>query len=344
MLEHSAVIALVVVFCFLTEGTCEQEVADVIVKGDATRTASVGRPSTLTIQLIDSKGRNVSSSKDILKRLVVSTAPAPLSGTIEDRGGGCFHVMIVHEWVTISAPEHGLTNVSVLLDGRHVGGSPFVYGTQHQFWVRPRNGTKEKELKANQRTASGKLPGAFVTLVATDEFALGTLVLAYSLTKVGSKFPFIAMITSKVSKHVHSMFRHAGIVVKDVDAVSNPFASFKQKLEEKSWEQVYTKMQAWTLVEYERVVFLDADQLVVQNIDELMQWPLTQNFAAIPDVAPPIFFNRLGRQEGMGGGTRAESDWDRERRSSQVVEEREIQKEEQEVKEEEDRGRSRSSV
>eukprot|EP00960_Hanusia_phi_P043224 755942-Hanusia_phi.AAC.2 len=74
-------------------------------------------------------------------------------------------------------------------------GSPFVYGTQHQFWVRPRKGTKEKHVKENQRTSSGlrssclcysrwkfslnpgKLPGAFVTLVATDEFALGTLVL-----------------------------------------------------------------------------------------------------------------------------------------------------------------------
>eukprot|EP00960_Hanusia_phi_P043223 755942-Hanusia_phi.AAC.1 len=64
-----------------------------------------------------------------------------------------------------------------------------------------------------------------------------------------------------VGDHVDDDGDDADDDCRDVDAVSNPFAAFKDKLEEKSWEQVYTKMQAWTLVEYERVVFLDADQL-----------------------------------------------------------------------------------
>ncbi len=56
-------------------------------------------------------------------------------------------------------------------------------------------------------------------------------------------------------------------------------------------EQVYTKTQAWTLIEFARVVFMDADQLVLQNIDEIMERPMTHRLAAVPDVAPPIFFN-----------------------------------------------------
>ena len=45
--------------------------------------------------------------------------------------------------------------------------------------------------------------------------------------------------------------------------------------------QVYTKTQAWSLVEYERVVFMDADQLVLQNIDEIMLLPLIHGFAGL---------------------------------------------------------------
>jgi hypothetical protein len=45
------------------------------------------------------------------------------------------------QWVTSTAPEHGLTNISVLLNGKHVvqffltiqkkKGIPLVFGTKH---------------------------------------------------------------------------------------------------------------------------------------------------------------------------------------------------------------------
>jgi hypothetical protein len=43
-----------------------------------------------------------------------------MAGSMKDLGRGAYRVEVVHEWVTSTAPEHGLTNVTVLLDGRHV--------------------------------------------------------------------------------------------------------------------------------------------------------------------------------------------------------------------------------
>ncbi len=50
----------------------------------------------------------------------------------------------------------------------------------------------------------------------------------------------------------------------------------------------YTKLHVWNLVEFEKVVYIDADALVLQNVDELFSRP---GFAAAPDVFPPDKFN-----------------------------------------------------
>lgn len=50
----------------------------------------------------------------------------------------------------------------------------------------------------------------------------------------------------------------------------------------------YTKLQIWNLVQFQKVVFIDADTLVVQNVDDLFNHP---SIAAAPDVFPPDKFN-----------------------------------------------------
>lgn len=51
----------------------------------------------------------------------------------------------------------------------------------------------------------------------------------------------------------------------------------------------FTKLHLWSLTKYERVVFLDADTLVLQNVDELFD--VQQPFAACPDIGWPDCFN-----------------------------------------------------
>ena len=50
----------------------------------------------------------------------------------------------------------------------------------------------------------------------------------------------------------------------------------------------FTKLQAWRLTQYKKCVFLDADTLVLSNVDELFQ---REEFSAAPDVGWPDCFN-----------------------------------------------------
>lgn len=50
----------------------------------------------------------------------------------------------------------------------------------------------------------------------------------------------------------------------------------------------FTKLHAWKLTEYNKCVFLDADTLVLQNVDDLFDRP---ELSAAPDIGWPDCFN-----------------------------------------------------
>lgn len=39
------------------------------------------------------------------------------------------------------------------------------------------------------------------------------------------------------------------------------------------WTQAFSKLRVWSLIEYEKVLFLDADVMVLKNLDHLFQEP-----------------------------------------------------------------------
>ena len=50
----------------------------------------------------------------------------------------------------------------------------------------------------------------------------------------------------------------------------------------------FSKLHAWRLLEYSKCVFLDADTLVLQNVDELFD---REELSAAPDIGWPDCFN-----------------------------------------------------
>lgn len=48
----------------------------------------------------------------------------------------------------------------------------------------------------------------------------------------------------------------------------------KAELAAERFAEVWTKLRAWTLTEYERVILVDSDMLVRRNMDELFEQPL----------------------------------------------------------------------
>lgn len=131
----------------------------------------------------------------------------------------------------------------------------------------------------------------FCTLVTSDAYVTGAQALILSVIKAHwpMQRPFLVLYTPNVTKaslFVLKRIRH--VVLMKVDAISGPEDPSRCV---QAWQD-YTKLRVWSLTEYERVVYLDADMLVFGSLDELFTRDLgCAGFAAAPDVFPPDRFN-----------------------------------------------------
>ncbi|KAK4148687.1 nucleotide-diphospho-sugar transferase [Chaetomidium leptoderma] len=97
----------------------------------------------------------------------------------------------------------------------------------------------------------------------------GVLVLHYTLQKTGTNYPFIVVMTPETARDqgLMSVVTAAGISTVLVEEVQ---ATHNGQLVEGMWQ----KLSVWTLTDYERIVLLDSNQIVLQPIDELMTMSL----------------------------------------------------------------------
>lgn len=127
---------------------------------------------------------------------------------------------------------------------------------------------------------------AYVTTLCNgDGYLPGVLVLGRSLEASGTKEERVVMVTPDVTTDAREELARHGWTVRLVDPVANPSID---KMLYPRFETVFTKLNAWRLVEYDRVVLLDADTLILQNVDDLFE---RQSFAAAPDFFMPDQFN-----------------------------------------------------
>ncbi|CAG9463483.1 unnamed protein product [Pedinophyceae sp. YPF-701] len=117
---------------------------------------------------------------------------------------------------------------------------------------------------------------AYVALIYTDNFLLGTRVLGQSIRDTGTNRDLVVLATEAVSDTVASILEGDGWIVKRIATIANPgtgpSAVGKNNFPAKFWG-VYSKLTVWNLVEYDKVIYLDSDILVTQNIDELFACP-----------------------------------------------------------------------
>nr|CAG8602891.1 12007_t:CDS:2 [Entrophospora candida] len=123
---------------------------------------------------------------------------------------------------------------------------------------------------------------AWVTLITKGSYIKGGICLARSLKKVNSKYPLVVMHTKNVNEEGLSTFEtewkiliKEGCILRPVEKV-NPTTE-PSKYIKTYYADVWTKFRVWELTEFERVVFLDADMLVIGNIDVLMEKDLKDN-------------------------------------------------------------------
>ena len=112
----------------------------------------------------------------------------------------------------------------------------------------------------------------WTTLITNTNYLSGLLTLDASLKHTGSKYPLVALYTDSFPQEGLDALDRRKIPKKRI-----PYLLPKTPKEFSNDPRFYdcwSKLTPFNLVEYERVVQLDSDMLVLQNMDELMEIPL----------------------------------------------------------------------
>ncbi|KAI9729459.1 MAG: hypothetical protein M1834_006840 [Cirrosporium novae-zelandiae] len=112
-------------------------------------------------------------------------------------------------------------------------------------------------------------PKVWTTLITNTKYLSGLLTLDYSLKKHGSKYPLIALYTDQFPAEGHAVLDRRGIPKRKVNYLLPTV--HKDYSNDTRFYDCWSKLTPFSLVEYDRVVQLDSDMLVLKNMDELME-------------------------------------------------------------------------
>ncbi|XP_062144687.1 inositol phosphorylceramide glucuronosyltransferase 1 isoform X2 [Alnus glutinosa] len=113
---------------------------------------------------------------------------------------------------------------------------------------------------------SQSLGEAYVTLLYGDEFLLGVRVLGKSIRDTGSKKDMVVLVSDGVSHYAKKLLQADGWIVEKISLLANP-----NQVRPKRFWGVYTKLKIFNMTKYKTVVYLDADTIVVKNIEDLFK-------------------------------------------------------------------------
>lgn len=138
---------------------------------------------------------------------------------------------------------------------------------------------------------------AYVTLVTNADYAMGATALMRSIALSGTAADRVVLHTGGVSAHDLEPLAALGCRLVRADLLPTSDAFDKRHARSRLHADApftkgrkpdfhtpldnFCKLRLWQLAEYERVVFIDADAIVLKNVDKLFGYP---EFAAAPNV------------------------------------------------------------
>jgi glycogenin glucosyltransferase len=136
--------------------------------------------------------------------------------------------------------------------------------------------------------------GVYITLVTSDAYAVGACVLAKSLRESGTTRAIWCLAgslgtNSRLSPTTVQLLRRVfeGNVI-ETESLDSADTRNLALLGRPDLGSTFTKLRLWQLTQFRKLVYLDADTLVLKNIDELFE---RDEFSAAPDAGWPDCFN-----------------------------------------------------
>lgn len=115
---------------------------------------------------------------------------------------------------------------------------------------------------------------AFITLLSSHDYLPAVLAMKASMDRVNTKYPLVVLTTQQLSssRYIIEKLKNAGCIIEFTDSVN-----YNQKvIEEHKGETVLntaSKIKVFTLKQYNKLVYMDADVMFLQNVDDLFDYP-----------------------------------------------------------------------
>jgi glycogenin glucosyltransferase len=132
---------------------------------------------------------------------------------------------------------------------------------------------------------------AYISIITSDDYLPGLLVLHKTLINTGTEYPFLVLLTSDVSTYTISILEKQNIQYKVIDSIINNPTDVDKK---HRWFSTYSKLHVFNQTQYDKIVYLDADILVLKNIDELFKNPhmsATNASSMLPSKSSRTYLN-----------------------------------------------------
>lgn len=146
----------------------------------------------------------------------------------------------------------------------------------------------------------------------SDDYFLATRVLNYQLRHSPATryrdphIPFLVLVTPDVAHNKRKLLAKEGVVIIPIENIVVDWIS--KGLGSSSWGSVLAKLQLWTLTDYDRILCLDSDTLLITSLNGVFDDPASQQFKtnmALADnsTANPIPSTYIfgGIMEGVSG-------------------------------------------
>ncbi len=128
---------------------------------------------------------------------------------------------------------------------------------------------------------------AYVTVLSNgDGYVPGVEALGRSLERSGTPYPKLALVTPDVPLAARGVLRAQRWLVREVAPIETPNLESRPLFAR--FAHTFSKLRAFSLADVSKAVLLDADTLVMQNVDDLFERP---SIAAAPDYLWPDRFN-----------------------------------------------------
>jgi len=111
---------------------------------------------------------------------------------------------------------------------------------------------------------------SFVTYLGSDNFLPGVLALDYSLKKFNPHAELLVLVVENISADIILLLEKNSFQTRRIQEIKNPY---QPELEERGLRCMFSKLNIFGLTEFDKIVYIDADMLVCENIDSLFDAP-----------------------------------------------------------------------